>query len=104
MKFVPVAVAAIIMLVPFHAPSAAAQNAPSPAKTSASPTQNAPSPAQNAPSATAPHSQPAPAIAAAPDLDSVIADLQRVTADANRDLGALHIEQWKSDVCPGRQM
>lgn len=104
MKFAPVAVAALIMLVMFHAPSAAAQNAPSPAKTTASPTQNAPSPAQNAPSATAPHSQPAPATDAAPDLDSVIADLQRVTADANRDLGALHIEKWKSDVVQRQQM
>jgi chromosome segregation ATPase len=66
----------------FHAPSAAAQTATP---------------------ATTPNSQPASATDA-PDLDSVIADLQRITADANRDLGALHIEKWKSDNAQRQQM
>lgn len=87
MKFAPVTVAALILLVMFHVPSAAAQAA-EPANTAAP----------------APAAQPSAASSATPDLESVIADLQRITVDANRDLGALHIEKWKSDPVQKQQM
>ena len=83
MKFAPATVAALILSVMFHVPNAAAQTSAAPA---------------NAPAAQA------PAAAATPDLDSVIADLQRITVDATRDLGALHIEKWKSDPVQKQQM
>lgn len=86
MKFAPATVAALVLpiMFHFHAPSAAAQTA-TPA--------NTPAPVAQA-----------PATAAAPDLDSVIADLQRITTDVNRDLGALHIERWKSESAQKQQM
>src|SRR5258708_35465540 len=54
--------------------------------------------------AQSPASQPAASQPASPELNAIIADVQRVALSANGDLGKVHIEKWKTDGEQKQQM
>ncbi|HEV2989228.1 MAG TPA: hypothetical protein VG759_12360 [Candidatus Angelobacter sp.] len=54
--------------------------------------------------AQAPASQPAAAQPASPELNAIVADVQRVAHSSMDDLGKLHIEKWKTDSAQKQQM
>ena len=64
------------------------------------PAQTARPPAQPKPAS----AQPAAAPGADPNLNAILADLQRVSFATNGDLGKLRIDKWKADASEKQQM
>ncbi|HEV2960654.1 MAG TPA: hypothetical protein VG649_02435 [Candidatus Angelobacter sp.] len=54
--------------------------------------------------AQAPASQPDASQPASPELNAIIADVQKVALSSNGDLGKLRIEKWKTDGAQKQQM